>query len=352
MFATIIIGLLLIAAIALFVLGRRTKRSAVTRAEAHNAGDRESRSYNWTEARPKAFAENGFGYLPPSLALVPLVIALFIGFMASTTIVQAKQQGVLTTFGAPADRTLDPGLNVHFPWQDVTHIDATIITNEYRDDAKGTECGGAIYVRIGDGSRSCLTTTIRWRIDPSKANVIYADYRSDDPTESFRKAVISTQFKSAAQAVMSAYNPIATLEVVEGNNAEAASELNFAPDYDQVALDLEEQMTERLGDDPLAFIESITVSYVSLSESTQRTLDDFIKAVGETRIAAQNVNTADQQADANEKIRDSLKDNPGALQSRCIDFLFQAAEAGYELPAGGVNCLGAGSSVVIPAAKP
>lgn len=322
MFVTILIGLLLLAALALAVFGRFTTQV--------NVGDRyrpemEDRtiSFRWAAA-------------------IPLVIAIGIGFFATTATVDAKNVGVVTQFKRPVG-TEDAGWVWKAPWQGVTEIDGTVQTDEYKGD-------GCIYVRIGDGSRSCVTTTLRWRIVPNKADVIFGDYRSDDPTESFRDAVISTQFKSANQAVLAGYNPVAELEVVDGSNAQAAAELSFAPDYDQIAADLEQQMTDRLGDDPLAEIVSISVSYVSLSDSTQKTIDDFIKAVGETRIAAQAKSTATEQAAANETIQGSLSNNAeGVLQSRCIDAVNTAIEKGYDLPAG-FNCLGAGSAVVVPSA--
>lgn len=271
--------------------------------------------------------------------LIPLVIAIVIALFTFTTIVQAKQVGVLTTFGKPSDRTLDSGLHLKWPWQSVTTIDGTVQTDEYR----GEDC---IYVRIGDGSRSCLSTTIRYRVVPEKANVVYADYRSDDPTESLRDAVVSTQFKSAAQAVLSEYNPIAGLEVVSGDNAAEAASMNFAPNYDQIATDLEDQMADRLGSDPLVEIQSISVSYLSLSESTQAKLDDFIAAVGDTRIAAQKRSTATQEAAANKTLSDSVSNNPGVLQSKCLDLLSDAIESGYALP-DGWSCFGSGSPFVV-----
>lgn len=310
MFTTILLGLLLLAALALLVFGRATI-------------DDERVSFRWTAA-------------------IPLVLALTLGFFVTTAQVDAKNVGVVTQFKRPVG-TEDAGWVWKAPWQGVTEIDGTVQTDEYKND-------GCIYVRIGDGSRSCVTTTLRWRIVPEKADVIFGDYRSDDPTASFRDAVISTQFKSANQAVLAKYNPVAELEVVDGSNAAQAAELSFAPDYDQIAADLEDQMDDRLGTDPLAEIVSISVSYVSLSDSTQKTIDDFIKAVGETRIAAQAKSTATEQAAANETIQGSLDSNStGVLQSRCIDAVNTAIEKGYALPAG-FNCLGSGSAVVVPAA--
>lgn len=301
----------------------------------------------WLIAAPRFVMDRGTSYehsLSRGWGFIPLVLAVVVLAFGCSTIIQAKNVGVLTTFGKPSERTLDPGLHLKLPWQKVTELDGTIQTDEYRGD----DC---IYVRIGDGSRSCVTLTNRWRINPDEANVIYGDFRSDDPTASFRSAVVSTQLKAAVQEVMAGYNPIATLEVVEGSNAQSASELNFAPDYDQVSADVTASMKARLAEaGELATISSITVSYVSLSDSTQATLDNFIEAVGDTRIAAQKRSTAAEEAEANKVLQESVSNNPGVLQSKCLDSLNAAIEAGYQLPAG-FNCLGSGSAVVVPSSK-
>lgn len=279
--------------------------------------------------------------VPPGIKAIPAILGLVVLALASTTMVQAKNVGVTTTFGKPTG-TKSSGLGLKLPWQKVTEVDGTIQTDEYNGD-------NCIYVRIGDGSRSCVTVTNRWEIVDEEADTIYADYRSDDPTQSLRDAVVSTQLKAAVQEVLAAYNPIAELEVVEGSNAQAASELSFAPDYNQISQDIREAMERRTGNE-LIDIKDITVSYVSLSGSTQKTIDDFIKAVGETRIAAQAKNTATEQARANEIISDSVNNNPDVLASRCLDILASAAESGYQFPAG-FSCFGGGGSVVVPAGK-
>lgn len=273
------------------------------------------------------------------IGTVLLVFAVSLFVLCSWTQIGAKDVGVVTAFGKPV-RNLGPGLHLTWPWQHTTEIDGTIQVDEY----KGDDC---IYVRIGDGSKSCLTATIRWRVNPDEASVIYGDYRSDDPTESLRDAVVSTQFKSAAQDVLSQYNPIAGLKVVEGDNAAAAASLNFAPDYDQIATDLVDQMNTRLGDTPLVEIQSITVSYLALADSTQAKLNEFIAAVGDTRIAAQRKSTAKEESEANTILSDSISHDPNVLVSKCLDLLTKALESDYALPAG-FSCWGSSSAVVVP----
>lgn len=272
----------------------------------------------------------------PIAGVTVLLSALFIA-LSCVSFVGAKNVGIVTQFNKPIG-TGTAGALWHAPWQGVTEIDGTVVTNEYYGD-------NCITGKIGDGSSACLYTTIRWRINPDKADVIYGDYRDreDEPTEEFRKAVISTQFKSAAQKILGDFNPIANLEVVD----EATGAPSFVPDVDAMGKALQEEMESRLAKDDLAIINSVTVSGVQISDSTQRTINEFTAEVGRTRVAAQNRKTAEQQALANKEISDSVSNNPAVLESRCIDALLTAIEKNYGLPAG-FSCFG-GNSVVLPA---
>lgn len=280
--------------------------------------------------------------IPIAVGTLFLVGALIT--LSCLSFVGAKNIGIVTQFGKPVD-TGTAGVLWHAPWEGVTEIDGTVVTNEYYGD----DC---ITGKIGDGSSACLYATIRWRINPDKADTIYGDYRDkdDEPTEEFRKAVISTQFKAAVQNVLGAFNPVSALEVIgEDEAATAQKQLDFVPDVDQMGSDLERLMKDRLAKDNLAEIVSISVSGVQISKSTQKTIDEFIAEVGRTRIAAQNRKTSEQQALANKAISDSVNNNPAVLESRCIDALLTAIEKDYGLPAG-FSCFG-GNSVVLPAAK-
>lgn len=276
-----------------------------------------------------------------AVALVPWLLALVVVVFSCTTIVQAKEVGVLTTFGKPSDRTLDPGLHLKAPWQKVTEVDGTIQTDKYVSD----KC---IYVRIGDGSRACLTLTHRWQIIPERANETYANFRSNDPTESLRDAVVSTQLVSVAQDVLSKYNPIANLSTVAAEDAGA--NLNFAPDYDQIAADITTGMEARYGAEPLVKTVAITVSYLALSDTTQAKINAFIAEVANTRIAVQKQQTAAAEAKANQALESSVTNAPNVLVSKCLDLLAEATKTGYPLPAG-FSCWPGSTGLVIPGGK-
>lgn len=267
-----------------------------------------------------------------------IVLGAILALSMCVTTVSAKNVGVVVTFGAVDEQTREAGINAKFPWSSVIEIDGTIQTDEYSGDS-------CIPVRIGDGSQACAFITNRWFINAEKGSTIYGDFRSDDPTASFRSAVISTQLEASVQKALKDYNPIAQLKTVDGD--ETSEDLSFAPDYDAVSLQIEDDMLERLSDDDLAVIESITFSYLRLADNTQKKLDDYVAAIGETRIAAQREQTASAQANANRTLSDSVSNDPNVLVSKCFDSVADAIAAGYQLPAG-FSCWGASSAVVIP----
>lgn len=276
------------------------------------------------------------------VGIIFLVLAFIWTLFACLTVVQPKDVGVLTSLGHVSDRTLSSGPHIKTPWQSVTSIDGTVQTDKY----SGENC---IPVRIGDGSNSCLSITHRWQIVPERANETYANYRSDDPTQSLRDAVVETQLASVAQDVLSKYNPIASLKVVDQASADA--DLNFAPDYTQVALDITNEMDSRYGTEPLVKTVAITVSGLSLSKSTQAKVDAFIAEVANTRIAVQKQQTAEAEAIANGKLEASVTNAPNVLVSKCLDLIAEGQKIDYTFPAGFSCWPGSGGSVVVPSSK-
>lgn len=266
------------------------------------------------------------------------VAILLIALMCVTS-VSAKNVGVAVNFGAVSEQTLSPGIQPKLPWTQVIEIDGTIQTDSY----KGESC---VKVTIGDGSQACATITNRWQINPTNAASIYEQHRSDDPTQSFKAAVISTELEQSISEALKEYNPISQLKIV-GQDADA-TDVSFVPDYAAFSKTIEDDMKERLARTGQAEIIGITFSHLELSPNTQRKLDDYIAAVGETRIAMQQKETAKAQADANRELSSSVSNDPNVLVSRCLDLLKESSQSGYALPPGFSCWPGGGSGVVIP----
>lgn len=272
-----------------------------------------------------------------ALGLVPLLAGGVLMAMACTTIIQAKNVGVLTTFGKPT-RSLNAGLHVKAPWQKVTELDGTKITNKYTGEER-------IEVRIGDGTTAAVETAIRWSIVGEKADEIYADYRSDDVNMNVREALVETVFKNAINAVFGQYNPTAELVTVDPNSDKR---LNFVPDYDGLAAEVTESMKQRVADSGgYVKIEFVTLSGISLSPETQKKINEFQAEVARTQVALQAERTNRAQAAANKALSTSVSNNPNVLVSRCLDTLQMMVENQQPVPAGFTCWPGQSSNLVL-----
>lgn len=303
MFSVIACGILLLIAFAFFVFGPRVQLDSYTR-------DDEGNKVRDTVSLRLA-------------GLIPLLIVLVWLASTCTTIVQAKQVGVVTTFGKPSDTTLGSGLHLKAPWQKVTDIDATIQTDEYHGDS-------AIKVILSDKNTADISATIRWAINKDKANEIYADFRSDDPTDSFRKAVVSTQFKAAMNSVFNSYD------------ATAESPLTPSELSDKVHAILKEKTHDLLD------IKSITISYIKPDKAVQKKIDALQTQRGATKVAEEKIVTAKAEAEANRILSESVSNDPNVLVSKCLDLI---ADGAFEPPAGFSCWPGSTGSVVVPSAK-
>lgn len=277
--------------------------------------------------------------IPRWTPVLPLGLAVLLLGFSMTTIVDTRNIGVVTTFNRPTGETLPNGLHVKAPWEKVTELDGTIITDEFAGDA-------CIVVRIGDGSNACVSETIRWRIVRQAGDELFADYRSDDVNETIADALVETQLTSATASVFSEFNPL----LQAGAADQAASESAGAPDLNKFSRELTVTMNRRLremsptGQAQVA-IQSITISRLNLSASTQRKINALQEEVANTRIAQQRQATAEAQAAANRALAASVSNSPEVLVSRCIDWL---EETDQQIPAGFSCWPGGDQAVVLP----
>ncbi|MFC6153788.1 SPFH domain-containing protein [Nocardioides yefusunii] len=264
--------------------------------------------------------------------LLAFVAALVVGgFMVGSscfTVIQAKNVGVLTSFGKPV-ASLDAGFHWKAPWQKVTELDGTKITNKYEGE-------GAIEVRIGDGTTAQVETAIRWSIVGDKADQIYADYRSDDVNETVRESLVETVYKNAINQVLGSYNPTEGIQAVDPTKA---SMVNFTPDLDALSKQVTDSMRARVAESGgYVGVEFATISQVKLSETTQKKINEFQAEIARTQVALQAEQTNAAQARANKALSASISKDPNILVSRCFDTFDKMVEAAQPVPAGGINC--------------
>lgn len=271
-----------------------------------------------------------------------VLLALISLFLSTFAIVGTKNVGVETKFSKPTGRTTEAGWTWKAPWNAIHDVDARIQVEEY----KGDDC---IYVKIADGGTACISLSYRWRINPDNASKAYQDYGNVEEgiIPGVKKAVVSTQIKAAINEVLGKYDPLAGADIKPGMSAEEISNLkiNVVPDYQQINSDITtnlEGKVENLGD--LVDIEQVTVSYVKLPDATEKKINAFNQAVQDTKIALQQIATADAQAEANNHLAASLQD-PNVLVAKCFNSIAQ----GEFTPPAGFSCWpGGNGAVVVP----
>ena len=291
--------------------------------------------------------------LPLVVRIVPFVLAVLLVLSACITTVGTKDVGVVTTFGRPTGRDLENGLHLKLPWQKVNELDGAINPDSY-------VAGQCINVRIGDSTTACVEGTIRWRIVPQQASVLYQDYRSDDVNQTIRDSLVKTQFNAALNDVLGKYNPLSTVAAQAASSLKSggpAAVTSTAPNLDEFSADVEKSMEEHLvaasrssksGGSPQVKVISVTLNFIHLANTTQDKINDFLKEVGATRVAEQHEQTAQAQANANRQLAASVSKDPNVLVSKCFDAIEEAIKAKYALPAGFSCWSGGGNAVVVP----
>src|SRR5882757_5209508 len=232
----------------------------------------------------------GVGYAAFGLFLVG---ALITGFLSSFTTVSTKNVGIITTFGHP-DGELSNGAHFIAPWSKVTEMPANVQTDQYlgnSDNDTSNSQQPCMDVRIANQSITCVEVTIRWRIVPGSAPELFRDYKT---FEHVRDSLVTLNLKSSLNTAFADYNPLAILQ--EGKVPQDI--------LTQVGGQVLNELSTQIGKQ----IETmqIIIPLVHFDQTTQVNINAFQAAVANTRIATQNVQTAKQQAQANEILSASL----------------------------------------------
>jgi regulator of protease activity HflC (stomatin/prohibitin superfamily) len=246
-----------------------------------------------------ALAVRAIGKSPASkarssrVAVVAGGLAVLVIILGSTTIVSARNVGVVTTFGRPSG-TLGNGLHVKAPWQSVTEMDGTIQIDNHTGEYATT-------VRLGNNSTAYVDNSVRWRIQPAAADELFLDYRQ---FENVRDNLVTRELRAALNEVFADFDPLAP-ENTEGTNVQALG--------DEVA----EKLRSKVGGQ--IEILNVIVPLVNYDEATQDRINALNVEKANTRVAEQRAKTAEAEARANEILAASVSDDPNVLVSKCLD---------------------------------
>lgn len=254
-----------------------------------------------------------------------LILALLCWGASMTTIVPAKNVGVVTSFGEPIT-AYDNGLHLKAPWYKVTDLDGTRQTNKYEGDQR-------ITVRLADQSEAYVNASVQWDIQKNGATELYGDYRKqgEDITEEVRKNVVDVQLKQALNRGFETFDPLASI------NAEGETDTVALSDAAKIAEDvLRDELARIGGGEPQVNLVGVTVPNIEYDEETQRRIDGYRNEIAKTRVAQQLRKTNEQLAFANQEIAASIRDNPEVLVHNCLQTWAEKGDS--TIP---VQCFGA-----------
>ncbi|WP_300676279.1 hypothetical protein [Nocardioides sp.] len=148
------------------------------------------------------------------------------------------------------------------------------------------------------------------------------------------------------------FNPLTNVDkaVASGTVGETNLEISATPDLDSYSAKIKDAMNERLAQlnngKRQITVRSVTMSLLSLAQTTQDKINAYQAEVGNTRIAQQQEKTAAAQAAANKALSQSVSKDPNVLVSRCLDILNDMVKANQAVPAG-FTCWPGGSSNLV-----
>jgi regulator of protease activity HflC (stomatin/prohibitin superfamily) len=274
-----------------------------------------------------------------SIAVLAIIFAAFV-----TTSVPAQNVGVVTAFGKPLNRNLEPGLHIKAPWHKVSDMDGTIqqwnnvglhANNEDKTDWNRER--GRIKVRLNDNSEMFVDNTLRWKIKTEAASTLYKDWSKGESKDVVEDKVatglISTELNSAIQTAVASYDPL------KSNTGDQS--------YDALA---KKVVTDLVGADGKGGrvgnkieVVSFNIVGINFDDKTQERIRQYNEEVQKTRIATQKASTNREEKLAVAALK-GIYDNPNALRNKCLDI---AKDNGANLPPS-FTCYGEGATPVLP----
>ncbi|HET9893732.1 MAG TPA: SPFH domain-containing protein [Streptosporangiaceae bacterium] len=267
-------------------------------------------------------------------AAATTVLAVLAGvftFLSMITTVSTQNIGIVTEFGKPVGY-LSNGWHLTPPWAGLVEIDGRVQTDTY----KGDNC---ITVRIAHQQNACLDVSVQWRINPKAARALFKNYGT---FARIQDGLVTRQLDVALNEAFATFDPIASLtsKYAEGTPQNPTS-VQLAR---TVASDLQAAV------DGTIEVKDVLIPTPAYEASVQARINKVLGQAAQTDIALQAVKTAEAQAAANRALAQSVSNDPGVLESRCLDLLNEAITANYALPAG-FSCSGPSSVGIVASGK-
>lgn len=221
-----------------------------------------------------------------TLAIGTLVVGSF-------TVVSTRNVGVVTTFGRPG-ATMGNGLHLKAPWQSVSEMDGAIQIDTFNGEDR-------ISVRLGNNSTALADVSVRWQIKQEAASQLFLDYRT---FENLRTNLVTRSLQAALNDVFSNFDPI---------SPENADGTNLQEQADAVLKNLQGKIGTQIT------VIEVIVPIVDYDDQTEQRINQLNSEKAATRVAEQRQQTAEAEARANQKLAESVANDPNVLVSQCIN---------------------------------
>lgn len=264
-----------------------------------------------------------------------VALSLIMTFFVSAVSVSTKNVGIVTSFGRPTGN-LGNGLHFVAPWEKVTELDAAVQTDTYNQgpDPQHPNC---VPIRIAYQAVACVDVSIVWQLNQEKSEQVFRDYRT---FEGIRGNLVKRQLVSALNEILKGYDPLG----IDAEGRFTAADNKKLSDDAEAKIKLDDKITDNVT------VDDVTISLIHFDPNTQKRIDGLQGQVAQTRIAAQKIITANNEALANGKLTASVSQNPNVLVSKCFDLIDEMLSRNMVPPVAFSCWPGSGSSVVIPQA--
>lgn len=241
------------------------------------------------------------------------LLGLLVLGLDSFTVVGSKDVAVQTSFGKPVG-TLDNGFHWVRPWSATESFSASRQTLKLSggDD----DNGDPIVVRLANGTTAKVEVSAEWRLD-DKADItqLYLDYKS---FENITPNVIRRRLSAVLNRVFEKYDPLAS---ISGKGESLPLAMLEEQARDQLAAEVPQEIK----------IDSLYIPKIEFDKGVQDQINQFINAVNDTKIAKQQLETAQARKEANEKLGSGTL-TASILYQNCLDLVERLTKDGKTLP--------------------
>jgi len=232
--------------------------------------------------------------------------------------------GVTTSFGKVLSY-VGPGAHWVAPWENMALMDESVQTV---DDS--------LTVRVAGQQTATAVVKLRVQLVPSATDSLFKQYKGN--TQNVITALVEPELNVAMNSVYDGYDPILPLST----GAKPGTPDN--PTTQQLSNAVKAQLTAAIGSQ--VKVDTLIVAPLQYDKTVENRINSVLAQTAKTDVAKQAVITAQDQAEANKALQQSV--TPLTLVQQCM----AAISSGEFNPPAGFSCWpGQNSGVVIPASR-